>query len=174
MASFKSYGATVNVNDPYAEGSVINAKEAAALNTLRGELISHRVRASVFGDLTKGQTASDEQAAAAQAKADEISRTFEFGGQRVAGEPRVVDPVEKEARAIARHEMLAKLAGAGLKLGKKATAEAPEESGDKIYSAARFAEKVAELAARPAFIAKAKTIVKARSAGKGDEVEVEL
>jgi len=173
MASFTSYGATINVPDAYAAGHALTEKEAAALNTLRTELISHRVRAAVFGELHKGDTASPEQTEAAQAKANEIANTFEFGAGRVAGEPRVVDPVEKEARDIAKRQVMAKVAQAGLKVGKKAAGETPEETGDGIYAYSSFVAKVAELAQHENIVARAKAVVKARNSDKAS-VDVEL
>lgn len=174
MASFKSYGAVINVADTYTAGHVLTENEATALNGLRTELISHRVRAAAFADLSKGDTASAEQTAAAQAKADEIAASFEFGAARGTGEPRVVDPVEKEARDIARQEMRAAIAKAGLKLGKAAKGDEPEESGEGIYPFSRYAEKVAALMTHENVVAKAKTIVKARMSDKAGAVAVEI
>lgn len=166
MASFKSYGATINVADVYAEGHPLTAKEAAALNQLRTELISHRIRAGAFADLAKGDTASEELVAKAQAEADEIAKSFEFGAGRTPGEPRVTDPVEVEARDIARVQVKAAIAAAGLRLAKKG-----EEAKDGEYPFEKYAEKVAEVMKHPKVIEKAKKAVKARA---GEEVEVEL
>lgn len=174
MASFKSYGATVNVADKYAAGHILTENEATALNGLRAELISHRVRASAFDGLAKGDVASEEQAAAAQAKADELSASFEFGAGRVPGEPRVTDPVEVEARDIARKEVRAALAKAGLRLGKKASGETPEETGEGVYAYSSFAAKVSEVMELPAVQAKARKIVAARNSDKTGEVSVEI
>jgi hypothetical protein len=168
MAKFKTYGQEFDVGDPFQVGMALDEKTSRALNNLRAEFISHRVRSGPFKDTKVGDTLTQEQIDAAQAFVADAAAKFEFGAERVAGPARVADPVEVEAFKIARQEIRAKLADAKLKLGKKG-----EAAGEGEYAYERFEQKVAEVAALEKVIAKAKKIVAARK-GAGADVEVEL
>jgi hypothetical protein len=168
MATFTSYGATINVPDKYAEGQTINAKEAAALNARMAEFISHRIRASVFPDLNKGDVADETLVREAQARADELVQSFEFGAERAPGEARVVDPVEKEALALARKKVRVAVEKSGQYPG--GISKKGEEVVEGQYSYDRYLDKVAEYAKDPRVLAKAKQIVKARNASSEEDV----
>ena len=170
MATFTSYKATIDVPDRYAEGYALNAKEAAALNGLRAELISHRIRASVFGDLNKGDEASPELVQQAQTKANELAETFEFGmlrqGNGVQRQPK--DPLTTMARRIARSNVLEKMRESGKfpnGLSKKG-----EPVGEGQYDYERYLDRVDYYSKSDEVIKAAK---KALAAGKtGTEVEL--
>ncbi|HSE45502.1 MAG TPA: hypothetical protein VLA89_09290 [Gemmatimonadales bacterium] len=183
MASFTTYGKTFTFPDRYATGHAVTENEAAVLNQQMAEMISHRIRSGPFAPLAKGDSPTDEQLAEANALVEKLATEFVFGAGRAVGEPRVTDPLEVEARSIAREQILAKIKAAGYaKVGKKAVPErtkddvttpaVPEEEGEGIYPYSKYLEKVALAAQHPAIVAKAKKALAAR-AGAG-EVEIEV
>lgn len=101
-------GFTVNVPTPYATGHVCSEGEAAVLNQVLAENISNNLRAKLVGGKTEGEGDSATTRAytpeEAQALVDEYVANYEPGVRRGGGEPRIVDPVEREAMAIAREK----------------------------------------------------------------------
>lgn len=170
MAKFKSYGRVFEVTDRYGDGHAINAKEAEALNTLMGEFLSHKLRAKFFSDLVKGQTASDELVTTAQTWLNENTASFQFGTSRGTGEraPRIVDPIEQEARHIATNEVKAAMAARKMKLAKKGA-----EAGEGELSFEKYQKLIAATAAKEAVLKKAKRVVAARL-GKAEDAPVDV
>lgn len=169
--SFKTYGHVFSVSDKYAEGHVLTAVEAAALNRLRAENISHHIRGKSLADVTKDVPLTPEQIAAAEAEVAELDQTYEFSMGTGSG-TRTVDPVEREAMAIARVEVTKAVKREGKKVGKKENPEGYVPSPDE-YPYEKFAKLVAQVAARDGTIAKAKKIV-AQKAKEADVGEITL
>lgn len=153
-------GLSFEIAAPYSEGNVINAAEAKTLNQTRKENISNALRKQIDG-LKSTSTAEDGTEVSAftdeaKAKAAELvaaydsTYTFSLGASGTARTP--VDPVEKEAFAIAR-----------LKVN-----EAIQKKGGKVkdYDKDAYNAKVAEVAAMEKVVAEAKRRVASR--GKMD------
>lgn len=159
MARFKTYGHIFDVPDKYAEGHVLTANEAAALNGLRAEMISHKVRS--FLVRKGGADATEADFAAAENTAAEEAKTYEFGAARGGGGGggrSTLTPEEKEARAIAREAVLDALKRKNLTVAKK---DVEPAEGQVSYE--RFAGKVLEVAQDPKVVARAKKVVAARN-----------
>ncbi len=143
-------GTTLEVRAPYAAGHVLTEAEAIALNQTRAENVGNSVRKAI-------KDAGDDQAAlaAAVAKAQEYDAAYDFS-VRVAGERKVVDPVEREARAIAKTVITAKLAETNRTFKK-----APDGYTDETW-ADYLDGKIGELASAPAILKEAKKRVDAK------------
>lgn len=169
MSTVTVYGHTFTVPDRYAEGHVMTAAEATALNDRLAEMISHMVRNGPLADLSKGDTPTAEQIAASEALIAERVKTYEFGAGRGSGEGRApADPVQAEAYAIARAKVKEAIKGKGWTLAKKG-----EPAGEGEYPYDAYNAKVAEVAALPAVQAAAKKAVAARTI-KDDALEVSV
>lgn len=134
-------GATFQVPAPFAEGHVLSAGEASALN----QVLSENVRNNLAKDF-KDSLAAGKTAAELQAKVDEYVTEYEFG---VRGTRGPVDPVMTEARKIAS----AALADHFKKNGKSFS---KTESDERDRLIAAVIEK------NPSVMEEAKRIVKAR------------
>lgn len=105
------HGETFEVTTPYTEGQPLGAAEAKSLNQTRAENIANNFRKKVKDAQTNG---TDLGAVRAEFAEYDGKYTFSMGG---GGAPRVVmDPVEREARSIARNAIKTKLAADGKKL----------------------------------------------------------
>lgn len=103
-------GLSFEINQPYELGHTLSEAEAKALNQLRSENIGNNLRALVKKAKEEGKEGDLAQAVAQY----DSQYTFSMGG---AGGTRVVkDPVEREARAIAKEVIKAHLAAQGRKL----------------------------------------------------------
>jgi hypothetical protein len=164
MAQFSTYGFPFDVPDRYAEGQPLSAKEAAALNGLMAEMISHKVRALLSKSLGYAKGAvleNEEHIAKAKALVAEEAATYEFGAGRGPGQPReVLDPVAKVARELAEKEVRAVVKANSLKVGKKDGSNA-DEAG--VYSWEKFDAKVREVMTMEEIVAAAKKIVREAS-----------
>lgn len=99
----------VNVPTPYLTGHVCSEGESAILNQVLAENVSNNLRAKLLAGVSEGTGDSATTRAftetEAQALVDEYVASYEPGVRRGGGgEPRVTDPVEKEARAISREK----------------------------------------------------------------------
>lgn len=95
----------VNFPAPYAVGHVVNEGEAAILNQTLKENIANNLRKRIEAGYvaTEGAEAIPHTSESAQRLIDEYFDSYEPGVRRGgSGEPRVTDPVEKEARKLAR------------------------------------------------------------------------
>lgn len=142
MKQFTISGKTFEIDEPYAEGHVCSPAEAKTLNQTRAEnvrnnLAKHIKTLEEAGSVElDGVTYSDGQAlVTAYAKDYE----FSMGG---GGTARVVDPVEREAIALAKAWIKEQLADIGktVKEHFKTDTDAGKE---------RYASKVAEVAEQP-------------------------
>lgn len=100
----------VNVPQPFAAGAhTLTEGEASALNQIVAENLSNNLRAKIVegrqvgeGDGATFEPFTDTEA---QALVDTYLAEYELGVRRAgSGEPRVTDPVEREARKIAREK----------------------------------------------------------------------
>lgn len=97
-------GHEFQISQPYTEGHALTAVEARVLNQVRSENIANNMRKIVK---EKGADAAGDVA--------EYDASYTFAMPREGGR-KVVDPVEREARAIARDAIRQKLAETGRKL----------------------------------------------------------
>lgn len=99
---------TVNVPTPYAAGYVCDEAHANILNQTLAENISNNLRAKMIDGVTEGEgdnaTKRPYTDAEAQALVDSYVADYEPGVRRGGGEARIVDPVEREALAIAKEK----------------------------------------------------------------------
>lgn len=103
-------GISVNVIQPFAEGQPLTAATAAMLNQTLAENFSNNTRKAIETAL-----ASDPNADI-QSLVDKYMSEYQPGVRRAGtGEPRVTDPVEKEARKLAKARVLAAAKDKGLK-----------------------------------------------------------
>jgi hypothetical protein len=103
---------TVNVPTPYAAGYVCDEAHANILNQTLAENVSNNLRAKLIegrpevkdeaGNVT--EAARPYTDAEAQALVDSYVADYEPGVRRGGGEARIVDPVEREALAIAKEK----------------------------------------------------------------------
>lgn len=111
----------VQVPQPYAAGQPLTEATAAILNQTLAENISNNTRAKLaLGHVPEGSPEGTEATPhtieSAQALIDKYVEGYEPGVRRGGGgEPRVTDPVEKEARAIAKAKMTEIVKGRGMK-----------------------------------------------------------
>lgn len=152
----------VQVPAPYTPGSrELTEGEAAILNQTIAENLSNNLRAKLLAGKTEGEgdaaTTREFTAEEAQAMVDAYLAEYEPGVRaQGSGEPRVTDPVEREARGIARDKAKEMVAAAGLKVGDvnlpeitnsifEKNRDALMAAGKKIVEAARKAAGGAEL-----------------------------
>lgn len=102
-------GQVVQVIQPFAEGDVLTPATAAMLNQTLAENFSNNLRTAV-------QEAAEAKAteAAIQTIVDEYMARYE-PGVRTGGGGRTADPVEREAKKIARSKVLELLKKKGIK-----------------------------------------------------------
>ena len=94
-------GTDLQLEVPYAEGHVLTAAEASQLNQVFCENIGNNFRSKVKEMLEGGSTPDDIQAAF-----DTYVEAYEFGSRRAStGTKRSADPIEKEARALAKRAL---------------------------------------------------------------------
>jgi hypothetical protein len=109
-------GESFTISQPYLEGHVLTAAEAKTLNQVRSENIGNNMRTQVKEALEAkeaGDSSKYDALAAAVAQYD-AEYTFAMGGSGVS--TRRLDPVEREARAIATDLIRADLAAKGRKI----------------------------------------------------------
>lgn len=154
-------GLEFEVNQPYAEGHILTAAEAKALNQVRAENIRNNTarkieaaKAEAGGDLT--QQAITALAAEVAAYDAQYDFTLATGG----GSPRVTDPVEREALSIARTLVRAQ----AKKEGRKILKDEVEPTSESDITKVRFLELVEGLAAREDVVKEARRRVKATEA----------
>lgn len=155
------------ISMPYSEGHTCTAAEAKALNQVRAENIGNNQRLAVKeaqGDLAKMQEVRDRIA--------EYDRTYIFTIAAVGAARKTLDPVEREARAIAKAVLKDKLTAKGKKLTlPKDASDAEREEWDTFIE-----EKIQILLSNDKILQAAKKRVKERQSltdgldlGDGDE-----
>lgn len=102
-------GESFEIQTPYVPGHAITEVEARVLNQTRAENIGNNFRKAVKEAKEKGESLDAVRAALAQYDAE-----YNFTSGGVARTP--IDPLEREARAIAKEAIKSKLAAEGRKL----------------------------------------------------------
>lgn len=144
-------GLTFLVAQPYAEGHVCTAAEAKALNQTRSENIGNNVRQRI-----KDMLAENKPEAEIVAMVAEVDNAYEFNMSSVSS-ARQLDPVEREARKIARELLKAHLAQTGRKL-----TVAPEGETDESWKE-KIEDQLDDLQTNPEILKVANENVKAKA-----------
>jgi hypothetical protein len=116
MADMKTIviqGESFDISTPYAEGHALTEIEAKVLNQVRCE----NVRNNQAKAIKEAKEAGTFDLATAQSAVAEYDSAYEFSAGRVGGSTRTMDPIEREAKKIAREAIKAQLAAQGRKLG---------------------------------------------------------
>ena len=142
--SIKIAGVEYILGASYAEGDIINANEASALNQTRAENIRNN-----FSNVVKKALSVDGGEAPSQGELDAYAAAYKFG-VRASGGGR--DPVKSEMKIIATKAVMKKLVEVGI---------TKEELGKDVFNA-----KVAEvLVSNAAFLlTQAEIVIAARAA----------
>lgn len=119
-------GETFEITAPYAEGHTINAAEAKVLNQTRSENIGNNVRARIKE--LKAANKIDE----ARELVAKIDSEYVFTLSNVGEGRKSLDPIEREARNIAKDIIKAHLAKTGRKITVAPDGETKDSWADKI------------------------------------------
>lgn len=128
-------GEKFSITQPYAEGHVVTAAEAKALNQTRSENIGNNLREAVKAAKAKRDAAENPDDTdfiglpSLVAKYD-AEYTFAMGGSGVS--TRKLDPIEREAKKIADETIKAHLAKTGRKISVTPEGETDESWAEKI------------------------------------------
>lgn len=141
------------VSQPFDEGHTCTAAEAKALNQVRKENLGNNFRKRVDEHLTNGTPSLDEL----QSEFAELDASYVFTIANVGGGSRRLDPVEREARSIARDIIKAELLKAGRRMSDVPEGKTEDEWKDTLEAEV---ERVSQL---DVVVAQAKKVVKARS-----------
>jgi hypothetical protein len=106
MKSITINGEAFEVSTPYGAGHQVTEIEAKVLNQTRAENIGNNFRKAVKDAMDKGENLD-----AIRAQIVEYDAAYAFAAGGIARTP--IDPIEKEARAIALNAIKAKLKKAG-------------------------------------------------------------
>lgn len=101
-------GTSVQVPQPFGEGYVLTANEAAAMN----QLLTENLRNNIAGRAKKAK--DENKAFDMQAELDSYAANYQFGARSVGF--RATDPVEKEMRSMAKKKVEGALKAKGIKL----------------------------------------------------------
>lgn len=134
------------ISQPYSAGHTLTEAEAKALNQVRSENIGNNVRSKIKELLEAGNTD------AAKALVAEKDAAYEFTLASVSASAKL-DPVEREARALAKEYIKAHLAATGRKINVAPEGETKESWADKIEA------QVDILAAKDEIVKEAKKAV---------------
>ncbi len=148
---------TFNVNEPYQAGHTITEIEAKVLNQTRAENVGNNLRTTIKEALEKGKSHDEMQEIVA--KYDGEYDFSKGGSNRV-----VLDPLEKEARKVAREYIKDYLAEQGRKL-KEVEDEALEAEIDRIAQN----DQVLELAKERLAAKQKKVQINMSDLGLGDQ-----
>lgn len=152
------YGLSAEISAPFVEGHVMTAAEAKALNQTRTENISNNVRKAVGALRSEDGTFTAENTEKALAAIAEADAKYVFTLANAGSGRKVVDPVEREAVAIAKAGLTAKLKERGETI----------KGYDEKNGEGAFAAKVAEVAEREDVRKVAAKRVKERQNATGD------
>lgn len=118
MSKITIAGVEFTIADRYAEGHVLNANEASALNQTFHENIGNNFRKRVKETIGDDGSITQDQVNELQSAIDEYSTSYQFGVRLGGGGGSAVrrDPVEAEAYRIARSRIADSLKAQGRKL----------------------------------------------------------
>ena len=119
-------GQSFTIAQPYDEGHVCSAAEAKALNQVRSENIGNNLRKTIEEMVKEGKSAEEMAAVVA-----EYDNAYQFNLTTVSG-ARKLDPIEREARAIAKDAIKEHLAKTGRKLTVAPEGETEESWSEKV------------------------------------------
>lgn len=119
-------GVQFPISQPYEVGGVIGEAEARALNQVRAENIGNNTRAKIKEAQDAGKSDKEIQDIVA-----EVDASYELTVASVSA-GRKLDPVEREARKIARELLKTHLAESGRKLTVAPEGESDESWAEKI------------------------------------------
>lgn len=117
---------TFEIAQPFEEGHVCTAGEAKALNQTRAENVGNNLRKQIEAAKSEGKSEDEIRAMVA-----EYDAAYELTLTTVATS-RKLDPVEREARAIAKDVLKEHLAKTGRKLTKAPEGETDESWKEKV------------------------------------------
>lgn len=124
-------GLEFTISQPYDEGHVCTAAEAKALNQTRSENIGNNMRKAVEAALEAQDKGDKSLINAIHAEVAKYDSEYAFTLANV-GASRRLDPVEREARSIAREALKAHLSKTGRKIGVVPDGETEETWGEKV------------------------------------------
>lgn len=156
-------GLVVPVLQPYTEGHTITAAEAAALNQVRAENIRNNTAKLVkeaSKDLAEGEMLADDVVASLRGKIAAYDAEYIFTLASVGAGRTVRDPIEAEARKIARGLVSERIREQGLKV--------------KDVAKEKVEEAIARVAASDKVLAAAKKAVEARNKAGADFADFEI
>lgn len=143
-------GLAFEVATPYVAGHVVTEAEAKALNQVRLENIRNNMASTIKEAKGDAESISQEVYDQLKAAVAEYDGKYEFTLASVGGGKRSSDPVETEARRLAKSAISAKLSADGRTL--------------KSVDPDKLAAAIAKLAESEEIVKEAKRIVKARTA----------
>jgi hypothetical protein len=163
-------GETFEIKAPYEEGHTLNAAEASVLNQTYLENIRNNAAGKIKAAKEKAEEAGavfsldvpvggegEDAGKTLRQLINEYAESYEFG-IRVARNSEPADPVEREARAIAREAINAKLRASGVKR--------------KDISDEAFEEALKKHSQNPAIVKEAQRRVKAKESLGLDELDL--
>ncbi len=147
-------GHEFTISQPYDEGHTLTAVEAKVLNQVRSENIANNMRKAVKDAEAEGTLD------AVATKVAEYDAEYTFAMPSTGAARRVVDPVEREARKLARDAIRAQLAKDGRKI--------------KDIDAEKLEAAIETVAAKDEILKLARKAVKDREATVGAADEIDL
>lgn len=102
-------GHTFDATQPYAAGHAITEAEAKALNQVRAENLRNNFATKIKSAQGDAEALTEEQLATLRAEFAEYDAAYEFTLASVGGGKRETDPVQAEAKRIAKSIVTAKL-----------------------------------------------------------------
>lgn len=139
-------GVPVVISQPYAEGQTITAAEARALNQTRAEAIGNNMRKKIKDMLAEDGATVDSVKDTVQAEVTEYDATYQFTDATVGSSAARLDPLTKEARAVAKDYLSGELKKQG----------GTQKAYDEQHGKGAFLAKVIEAADHPQVIELAK------------------
>lgn len=136
------------VAQPYAAGHTLTEIEAKVLNQVRSENIGNNLRKAVKEAQDAGKPEDEIKALVAAYDAEYVFTAAGDGSGRI-----VLDPIEREARNIAKDIIKEKLAGMGRKLSTIPEGHTKESWAEKLE------ENISKVAAQEAVLKAAKKAV---------------
>lgn len=110
----------LTIPQPYTAGHTVTDGEASALNQIIAENVSNNLRAKLQAGVAsdvEGQPATPHTAESAQSLVDSYLADYEMGVRRVGeGSSRTVDPIEREARKLAKAKAKELVLAKGMKV----------------------------------------------------------
>lgn len=125
-------GLTFEISQPYTAGHVLTEAEAKTLNQTRSENIGNNLRQAIKDAIAKRDSgdATDFDSLSQTVADYDRDYTFSMGGGGAS--TRKLDPIEREARAVAREYIKARLAEKGRKITVAPEGMTKDEWNEKV------------------------------------------